>query len=307
MKNTPRGVSGFDAPLAPCPFLATPYGLVLPEKKPETILPEPTPDAAFDIFALSDVGTHRPDNEDSCGFFIESPDQVIFAVADGMGGYEGGEVASSMAVEITLRAWQESPREWGAAKRLSRAVQQANIEIHNRALAVPELRMMGTTLTAVAVDRGSLAAAHVGDCRLYLIRRHRIRQLTKDHTVTGERVRMGLLSDDAARFHPERSMLTRNVGHELIVSVDRISMPLVRGDRLVLCSDGLYNVLRDPEIELIARDQRGSDAARLLIDSANQRGTADNLTVAVFTMMAETGLAPAPTGWRERLRRFLGR
>ena len=303
MKNTPRGVSGFDAPLAPCPFLATPYGLVLPEKKPETILPEPTPDAAFDIFALSDVGTHRPDNEDSCGFFIESPDQVIFAVADGMGGYEGGEVASSMAVEITLRAWQESPREWGAAKRLSRAVQQANIEIHNRALAVPELRMMGTTLTAVAIDHGSLAAAHVGDCRLYLIRRHRILQLTKDHTVTGERVRMEVPpQSDVARVL-DRALRSR----ARIVSVDRISMPLVRGDRLVLCSDGLYNVLRDPEIELIARDQRGSDAARLLIDSANQRGTADNLTVAVFTMMAETGLTPLPTGWRERLRRFLGR
>jgi protein phosphatase len=118
---------------------------------------------------------------------------------------------------------------------------------------------------------------------------------------------MGLLSDDAARFHPERSMLTRNVGHELIVSVDRISMPLIRGDRLLLCSDGLYNVLRDPEIELIARDQCCSDAARLLIDSANKRGTADNLTVAVFTMIAETGLTPTPTGWRERFRRFLGR
>jgi PPM family protein phosphatase len=280
---------------------------VLPEKEPAIILPEQISQAPFDISVLSDIGTNRPDNEDSCGFFIESPDSVIFAVADGMGGYEGGEVASSMAVEITLRAWQESPREWGAAKRLSRAVQQANIEIHNRALAVPELRMMGTTLTAVAIDRGSLAAAHVGDCRLYLIRRRRILQLSKDHTVTGERVRMGLLSEEAARFHPERSMLTRNLGHELIASVDRISMPLILGDRLVLCSDGLYNALRDPEIEFIARDQHCSDAAMLLINAANERGTADNLTVAVFTMMAETGLTPAPMGWRERLYHLIGR
>jgi PPM family protein phosphatase len=280
---------------------------VLPEKEPGIILPEQISDAPFDIHVLSDVGTDRPDNEDSCGLFIESPDSVIFAVADGMGGYEGGEVASSMAVEITLRAWQESPREWAPAKRLSRAVQQANIEIHNRALAVPELRMMGTTLTAVAIDRGSLSAAHVGDCRLYLIRHRRIVQLSKDHTVTGERVRMGLLSEEAARFHPERSMLTRNLGHELIVSVDRISMPLIRGDRLVLCSDGLYNVLRDPEIELVARDRPCSDAAMLLINSANQRGTADNLTVAVFRMMAETGLTPTPRGWRERLYHLIGR
>lgn len=280
---------------------------MLPEKEPAVILPEQISDAPFDIFALSDVGTNRPDNEDSCGVFVESHDSVIFAVADGMGGYEGGEVASSMAVEITLRVWQESPREWAAAKRLSRAVQQANIEIHNRALAVPELRMMGTTLTAVTIDRGSLVAAHVGDCRLYLIRRRRILQLTKDHTVTGERVRMGLLSEEAARFHPERSMLTRNLGHELIASVDRISMPLIRGDRLVLCSDGLYNVLRDHEIELTARDRHCRDAAMLLINSANERGTADNLTVAVFSMMAETGLTPAPMGWRERLYQLIGR
>lgn len=264
-------------------------------------MPEHEPDSAFDIAVLSDVGTNRPDNEDSCGHLIESPDRVVFAVADGMGGYEGGEVASAMAVETTLQAWRESPPDWPAAKRLARAVQQANIEIHNRAIAVPELRMMGTTLTAVAIDRGMLSAAHVGDCRLYLVRRHKIIQLTKDHTVTGERVRMGLLSDDAARFHPERSMLTRNVGHELIVSVDRISMPLVRDDRLVLCSDGLYNVLRDAEIEFVIRELGSTDACKRLIDVANERGTADNLTTVVFTMLAETGLTPAPIGWRAKL------
>ena len=167
MKNTPWGVSGFDAPLAPCPFFASATGLgsSAEQREPKTILPEHNPEAAFDVFVLSDVGTNRTDNEDSCGFLIENPDEVIFAVADGMGGYEGGEVASSMAVEITLQAWRDSPSEWGPAKRLARAVQQANIEIHNRALAVPELRMMGTTLTAVTVNRGSLTAAHVGDCR----------------------------------------------------------------------------------------------------------------------------------------------
>ena len=264
-------------------------------------MPEHEPVPAFDIAVLSDVGTNRPDNEDSCGHLIEAPDRAVFAVADGMGGYEGGEVASAMAVETTLRAWRESPADWAPAKRLARAVQQANIEIHNRAVAVPELRMMGTTLTAVAIDRGMLSAAHVGDCRLYLIRRHKIVQLSKDHTVTGERVRMGLLSDDAARFHPERSMLTRNLGHELIVSVDRISMPLVRDDRLVLCSDGLYNVLRDAEIEYVTRDLPTTDACKRLIDTANQRGTADNLTTVVFTMLAETGLTPTQFTWRAKL------
>ncbi len=254
------------------------------------------------MFVLSDVGTNRPNNEDSCGFLIENNETAVFAVADGMGGYEGGEVASAMAVEITLQGWQESPPEWGPAKRLARAVQRANIEIHNRALAVPELRMMGTTLTAVAVDRGMVSAAHVGDCRLYLIRGHKVVQLSKDHTVIGEKVRMGLLSDDVARGHPERSMLTRNLGHELIASVDRISIPLVGGDRLILCSDGLYNVLRDSEIEYIVRDKDSSESCRRLIDAANERGTADNLTAAVFTMLADTGLTPSPIGFWARLR-----
>ncbi|HVA76792.1 MAG TPA: protein phosphatase 2C domain-containing protein [Candidatus Binataceae bacterium] len=268
---------------------------------------EPAPHAGvFDLALLSDVGTNRPDNEDSCGHLIEGPDSVVFAVADGIGGYEGGEVASAMAIELTLQAWRESPATWGPAKRLVRAVQFANIEIHNRALAVPELRRMGTTLTAVTVDKGMLAAAHVGDCRLYLARHHKISQLTKDHTMVAEKVRMGLLSAERARNHPERSMLVRSIGQELIVSVDRISIPLLRGDRLILCSDGLHGVLRDNEIEQMTRDLAPTAACRTLVETANERGTADNLTVAVFTMLADTGLSPTASGWRAKLGRMFG-
>jgi len=94
---------------------------------------------AFELALLSDVGTKRPDNEDCCGHFIESPDCVVFAVADGVGGYEGGEIASRMAIDVTLQAYRESPPAWGAAKRLYRAITRANIEIHDKALTVPEL------------------------------------------------------------------------------------------------------------------------------------------------------------------------
>ncbi len=130
---------------------------------------EPIPEA-FELAMQSDVGTNRSNNEDFCGHYIEAPDAVVFVVADGVGGYEGGEVASKMAVEQTLQFYRESPREWGASKRLHRAVQNANIEIYNCASTVPELRRMATTLTAVAVESGVLNAAHVGDCRLYLMR-----------------------------------------------------------------------------------------------------------------------------------------
>ncbi len=265
------------------------------------------PEAAFDLAVLSDTGTAREHNEDACGHLLDGSGTAVFAIADGVGGYEGGEVASTMAIEVTLRAWRESPPAWGANKRLVRAVQQANIEIYNRAIAVPELRGMCTTLTAVAVERGMLSAAHVGDCRLYLMRDGKISQLTKDHTVVGERVRMGLMTPEAARNHPKRSSLQRSLGRELIVAVDRITMPLMRDDRLVLCSDGLHSVLRDHEIDSIAVDGDAQSVCRRLIETANERATRDNLTAAVFRMIAETGNNPAAENWRRRLGRLLGR
>ena len=267
------------------------------------------PGADFDLALLSDPGTDRPGNEDACGHFIDGPQTVLFVVADGIGGYEGGEIASRMAVDITIDAYRESPPAWGAAKRLQRAVQRANIEIHNRALVVPELRRMGTTLTAAVVEGGRLSAAHVGDCRLYLVRRGRISQLTKDHTVIAERVRMGLMSAARARNHPERSTLNRSLGHELIVSVDRLSMPLVQNDRLLLCSDGLYNVLEEHELEHLLRLDEAAAACKALIEAANARGTADNLTAAVFMMNGATPFAETGGGarWREWLRRLFSR
>jgi PPM family protein phosphatase len=261
----------------------------------------------FDLALLTDVGTQRSGNEDSCGHFIESDDAVVFAVADGVGGYEGGEVASALAIEVTLKAYRESPQAWGAAKRLNRAVQQANIEIHNKALTVPELNSMATTLTAVAVEKGILYAAHVGDCRLYLARNNKITQITKDHTAVGERVRMGILSAEEARNHPDRSKILRSVGRDLIVSVDRISIPLIEGDRIILCSDGLHGVIEDHELERATRDLDPETACRRMIEEANSRGTADNLTCAIFRMNAETGHVPTNGGFLERVRGWFSR
>jgi PPM family protein phosphatase len=262
--------------------------------------------ADFDLAALSDIGTERPNNEDACGSFSEEQGAGLLVVADGIGGYEGGEIASRMAVDVTIEAYRESPPAWGAAKRLQRAVQRANIEIHNRAIAVPELRRMGTTLTAAVVEGGRLSAAHVGDCRLYLARRGRISQITKDHTMVAERVRMGLMTAARARNHADRSMLNRSLGHELIVSVDRLSMPLVQHDRLLLCSDGLYNVLEDRELEHLLQPGDAAATCKALIEAANGRGTPDNLTAAVFIMRGATPFSESDTGtglrgWLSRL------
>ncbi len=267
----------------------------------------PAVELAFELALLSDVGTRRPDNEDSCGHFVESPDSVVFAVADGVGGYEGGEIASRMAVDILLEAYRESPPEWGSAKRLYRAITRANIGIHDKALTVPELSRMATTMTAVAVEKGILSAVHIGDCRLHLIRHSQISVVTKDHTMVADKVRMGMMTAGRAKTHPERGMLLRSLGRELIASIDRITLPLMERDRLILCSDGLYNTLEDKELESLSRDVDAETACRTLIDTANERGTPDNLTCAVFRMTSHTGHTVATGGWRDRLSKLFRR
>ena len=294
---------------APWPYSQLHSETGLPGSSPQmdSLSAPPSLEQAFELALLSNVGTRRPDNEDSCGHFIESPASAVFAIADGVGGYEGGEVASRMAIDIVLEAYRQSPPAWGAAKRLHRAITRANIEIHDKALTVPELGRMATTMTAVAVEKGMLSVVHVGDCRLYMIRHRQISQITKDHTMVAERVRMGMMSAARAKNHPERSMLLRSLGHELIVSVDRIAMPLLERDRLILCSDGLYNVLDDEELESLTRGVDAETGSRKLIDTANQRGTADNLTCAVFRMTSPTGHTATSGGWRDRIREFFGR
>lgn len=275
------------------------------------VSPGPASDTAvaehqIEAAALSHPGTERGDNEDSCGVLAESETCAIVGVADGVSGQAGGEVASRMAIEVVLRAWREEAPTLGAGQRLYRAFQQANIEIYDRAVAVPELRGMATTLTAVALERGELTAIHVGDSRLYLVRGGDITQLTKDHTVAADKVRFGLLSREKARTHPDRSVLTRSVGRELIVSRDRLTQRLRQGDVLLLCSDGLHNVLADEEMGRIVAGLGAAEACRALVDAANRRGTPDNLTAAVVRMIGTASAPPPPRGLGSGLRRLLG-
>jgi protein phosphatase len=230
---------------------------------------------------LSDTGTGRGHNEDACAAYVEGPSHVAIAVADGVSGERGGEVASRMAVDFTLTGYKLNPAAWGPLKRLYRAAQQANIEIHDRALVVTELRRMSTTLTAFVVDSGMVHATHVGDSRLYLVRGGTMEQKTKDHTLVGERRRMGLLSAERAKEHPDRSILTRSLGKDLIAAVDRLEFPVGGDDTLIACSDGLYNVLEEAEIQDIASGHSPAEACSALIAAANARGTPDNLTVAI--------------------------
>jgi PPM family protein phosphatase len=262
-------------------------------------------DNELDIAAISDAGTERDDNEDCCGSFAEDPACAIVAIADGVSSCAGGEVASQMAIEVVIRAHREGPPTMPAGQRLYRAVQQANIAIHDRSIAVPELRGMATTLTAVALERGELTAIHIGDSRLYLVRGHVIEQLTKDHTVAAEKVRFGLMSKERARTHVDHCTLVRSVGRELIVSRDRITRRLVQGDVLILCTDGLYNVLADEEMARLVADRDSATACRNLIAAANARGTFDNATAAVVRLIGATPADDGPNGFVAALRRLV--
>jgi protein phosphatase len=170
---------------------------------------------------------------------------------------------------------------------------------------VTELRRMATTLTAIVVDGGTVYAAHVGDSRLYLARAGALVQKTKDHTVAGARRRARLISAEAAKAHPERSTLTRSLGRELIAAVDRIAFPVADGDTLLVCSDGLYNVLDEAEILAGAADGDAETACRALIDRANAIGTPDNVTAAIVKVRGPLP-APAPNGLRGLLSRVFG-
>ena len=190
-------------------------------------------------------------------------------------------------------------------KRLVRAVQQANIEIYDTAVVVPQLRRMCTTLTALVLDRGEALAAHVGDSRLYLIREGQILQLTKDHTLAAERANLGLISKKRLPDHPDRCVLTRSVGRELIVGVDRITRELVQDDVLIVCSDGLYNALDETEFPRIVADLDASSGCRALIDAANSIGAFDNVTAAMVRITQAPAKLEPSGGLANRLRRWL--
>jgi serine/threonine protein phosphatase PrpC len=232
-------------------------------------------------FAGTDVGRARSGNEDSyfCG-------RTVFAVADGLGGHQGGEVASAAAVEpLAALDGREFAEPGEAAEALAAAIREGNAAILERAAGDPGLWGMGTTMTAAALaGERHLQLAHVGDSRAYLLRDGSLEQLTTDHTVVGELVRRGRLTPEQAAIHPERSILTRAVGLDPRVPVDTPDPVELRdGDQVLLCSDGLTEAVDDDRIaELLSAGADGEAACRSLIDAANGAGGPDNITVVLL-------------------------
>lgn len=221
----------------------------------------------------TDQGQVREANED--GYVVDRRLQ-LFAVADGMGGHRAGEVASATALEA-LRAAVASGTGIGDA------ITSANAAVHGKATGDENLTGMGTTLTAIVPDGNGVLVGHVGDSRAYLLRDGELRQLTTDHSLVEELVREGRITEEDAAVHPQRSIITRALGVEDNVEVDLYPVPLMPGDRLLICSDGLTTMLRPQAISsLLRRESDPTRAANLLVDAANAAGGEDNITTIVI-------------------------
>jgi len=230
--------------------------------------------------SATDIGLVRDHNEDA--LLLREP---LFAVADGMGGHLGGEVASSAALEKLAAVFDER-----SSDGLAEAVREANAEVFAQSIRDAEVAGMGTTLTAAVLIGTDLLLAHVGDSRAYLLHEGELRRLTEDHTLVGEMVRKGSLSERQARSHPQRSILTRALGIEPGIEIDRVSLPICDRDRVLLCSDGLSSMIEDSEIRRILSDEHEPRAAcDRLVGAANAMGGADNTTVVVLDFEAEEG------------------
>ena len=230
--------------------------------------------------ALSDTGRKRRHNEDS--YVIQPP---VFAVVDGMGGANAGEVASGLAAE-TLR--EESANGGSGEKALVSLVQEANRRVYKRATEDSSASGMGTTMTVAVFEDDRVRFGHVGDSRAYLIRDGALTQLTDDHSLVGELVRSGKLAPEEAESHPQRSVITRALGTDPDVDVDTFTQETRSGDIFVLCSDGLYSMIGNKRIlEIVERNRADLNAAaKALIAAANKAGGDDNITVVAFEIAA---------------------
>jgi protein phosphatase len=231
----------------------------------------------------TDVGQRRDHNEDAFTTFTTEGGHIVCVVADGMGGHLAGDVASARTVEIIQRELGPSTADAdGAAEALRAAIETANREIWREAQEDVAKAGMGTTVVAAILTDGQAILANTGDSPAFLVRDGTAEQVTLDHGFVAEQVRAGMLSEDDAEYHPFRHVLTRCLGAEEYVEVETYSpLALHAGDVLILCSDGLTEHVRKPEVAVYAAEADPHAAARGLIDLANARGGHDNITVVV--------------------------
>jgi len=228
------------------------------------------------VGVITDTGRKRRRNEDA--YVCEPP---LFAIADGMGGAQAGEVASRLAAAALK---ESGAKTLGGEERIVDLIQEANRRVYDRSSTDPNTSGMGTTITVALVENGNVAFGHVGDSRAYLIRDGRMEQVTEDHSLVNELMKSGKLSREEAETHPQRSVITRALGTDPDVDADTFTIEAKSGDVFLLCSDGLTDMVGEREIlELVELNRQDIDAAlKSLVKAANRSGGEDNITVVAF-------------------------
>lgn len=238
------------------------------------------------IFSKTDRGRVRTDNQDAYFAGKITDDSVFAVVCDGMGGANAGNVASELAVrhisEYVIRSYRDGMNMTDTEKTLKNAIVSANISLYDKAVNNAELAGMGTTAVAAFVKDGTAVIAHVGDSRIYLVNGE-IKQLTRDHSVVQSLIESGKITPEDAKVHPRKNVITRALGAEENVAVDSDCLNLSNGDTLLLCSDGLTNFLEDKDILKVFQNNDISAVAEKLVETANENGGGDNITVVTVT------------------------
>jgi PPM family protein phosphatase len=235
----------------------------------------------YSAAAVSDRGRKRPSNEDAFGYSIE---HGVYVVCDGMGGAAAGEIASSLAVDEVMRLFTDRAADTPLEKLIEQAVTVANEAIYSRSQINPKLNGMGTTLVALVVDERHIRVLNIGDSRCYRLRNGNLEQISQDHSLVEEQVRLGRMTPAEALRSPLRNVITRALGTQSSVTADIFEIEAEPGDLFLLCSDGLTRDLSDAKMEsLLAGDPpvAGSplvDLCNRLVESANEAGGGDNIT-----------------------------
>lgn len=240
---------------------------------------------------ITDIGRKRQKNEDS---YLVNDKLKLYIVADGMGGHAGGEFASKIAVstveeiikgedkkDVDADSYlsESSSPETEETDKLKDAITRAGSKICQRSIEDPELRGMGTTASVILFHGDKGYVAHVGDSRIYCFRDNNIHRLTEDHSLVHEQLKSGLITEDEAKSHQLKNIITRSVGVQEEVEVDTVVWPVKSQDRFLLCSDGLSNMVTDLEIKDIVSRYSIENGAKVLVDLANERGGDDNITL----------------------------